>query len=548
MVIVKNIRLPRRVFAIFLFISLFLLTIAGHSQGADIRSSSEYQQYVRNFINSGSRGNWTYVEKPAFPVFFNNSQIGIGKNWSIVFPLEANHSYHVYFYGKWICNNSDPVTDYDVYVYDCLGKLVGYHTESAGLPEHLGSNVSDPYFVPEMSGNYTFVIRNDPRESKGAEQATFMIIENVACNVWQERAISGTDSNDEQTFMTAWAFDFSTDSPRIELWVKVPVTLDMYEARLYLMANPATGIGTTLCGAPLAWEPGLYGNTTGEFGGYNLESKGERGLVFASCEYYGEGMVINYTSSLKGNSLYHLVLIGEAGFGNVEFLVKTTFGEVSLQPLTVPIKAYPMNDTIIEYSTNSTQLLNATLEYSLGSATSSGQVAMNIIGNDTCRAVIPGQEAGTDVRYIVKANDLLENTLEANGSYATKYPLSINISIPKSSVLIGDNVTVRGQAVPFANNLTVTITFISKNQTDQVSTLTAHNGTFIVSHKLESLGIWSVQASSAEENLHFGNVSDTLTVMIEEPSFFVKYSIYIGASLGAVAAAGIIVYMKKLRD
>jgi hypothetical protein len=524
------------------------MAIAGQSQGADIRSSSEYQRYVRNFINSGSRGNWTYVEKPVFPVFFNNSQIGIGKNWSIVCPLEANHSYHIYFYGKWISNKSDPITDYDVYVYDSLGNLAGYHTESAGLPEHLGSNDSDPYFVPKISGNYTFVIRNDPRESKGAEQATFMIIENVGCNVWHERAISGKDSNNEQTFATAWAYDFSTNSSRIEIWVKVPVTLDMYEARIYLMANPATGIGTALCGAPLAWEPGLYSNKTGEFGGYNLESKEERGLAFASCEYYGEGMVINFTSSLKGNSLYHLVLIGESGFGNVEFLVKTTFGRASLQPLVVPAKAYPMNDTVIEYRTNSTRLLNATLEYSLEAGTSGGQVAMDIIDNDTCRAAIPGQEAGMVVRYIVRANDLLENTLEANGSYAIKYPLSINISLPKSSIPLGNNVTVRGYIVPFANNLNVTVTFISKNQTDQVNTSTAHNGTFIVSYKLESLGIWNVQASSAEEDLHFGNVSNTLTVKIEEPSFFVKYSIYIGASLGAVAAVSVIVYMKKLRD
>jgi hypothetical protein len=545
---VKNLLSFRKGLFILLLLLFLSLAVAGRTFGIDIRNSGEYREFVHSYVNSGSRGNWTYIEKPMFPVFFNDSQIGIGKNWSIVCPLEANHSYHTYFYGKWICNNSNPMTDYDVYVYDPSGNMMGYHTESAGLPEHLGSNVSEPYFVPKISGNYTYVVRNDPRESKGAEQATFMIIENAECNVWHEIPISGTDENDQQVFNTVWAYDFSTESQRIEVWIRVPKTLDMYEARLYLMANPTSGPGTTLCGVPLAWEQALYGNRSGIFGGYNLESKEYRGLVFASCEYYGEEMLINYTCSLKGISLYHLVLIGEKGFGNVEFLPKTEFGKASLQPLTVPSRAYPMNNTTVEYFSNSTQLLNATLQYSIGATENVSQVDMEILGNNTCRAEIPGQKAGTTVKYFVEANDFLENKLESNGSYSTKYPLWLNISLPKSSVLIGDNVTIHGYARSSANNLTVTVTFASTNQTKQGDVLPLENGAFNVSYKLTSLGIWTVQASSNEDELHFGNVSNTLTIRIEEPSFFVKYSLYFGAGLSAVAAVGIALYVRKLRS
>lgn len=545
---VKRALFVRRKFLFLLIPVLVLSAVARQSLLADTQSLGEYQKYVHNYFNSGSMGNWTYIEKPMFPVFFNDSQVEIGKNWSIVCPLRANHTYHVYFYGKWINNSSDPVTDYEVYVYDPFGNMVGYHTQSAGLPPHLGSNVNEPYFVPKCSGNYTFVIRNDPRESKGAEQATFMIIENAECDVWHEQYIVGADSNNEQVFNTSWAYEFCTDSQRIEVWIKVPDTLDMYEARLYLMANPSSNMGTMLCSVPLAWEQGLYGNRSGKFGGYNLDSRGNRGLAFASCEFYGQNMLIQFTSPFAGASLYHLVFIGEAGQGNIEFLVKTEFGNAELQPLTVPLRAYPNNDTVIAYTSNSTQLLNATLEYWIGTSGNASIVPMEIVSNRTCKGVVPGQEAGTSVTYTVRASDVLENVLEVSGSYPTKIPLLLNISLLKNVVSIGDNVTVRGYVTPAVSDLPVTVTFISTNQTKQVQTNTSENGSFVVSYKLKSMGTWTVQAAFAEDALHYGCVSEQLSFRVEEPPILVKYSLYIGGGLGAVAIAGAVLYVKKLKE
>ena len=102
-----------------------------------VSAASEYESYVHNFIGDSTRGNWTFIEKPMFPVYFNRSQIPVGSNWTVVCPLIANHSYHIYFYGEWIDYGLNPSTDYDIYVYNPLGELEGYHTESAGLPEHL---------------------------------------------------------------------------------------------------------------------------------------------------------------------------------------------------------------------------------------------------------------------------------------------------------------------------------------------------------------------------------------------------------------------------
>jgi len=55
-------------------------------------------------------------------------------------------------------------TDYDVYIFNPRGDLESVHTESAGLPEHLGNTVDDPFFTPELTGKYYFVILNDPRD------------------------------------------------------------------------------------------------------------------------------------------------------------------------------------------------------------------------------------------------------------------------------------------------------------------------------------------------------------------------------------------------
>jgi hypothetical protein len=164
------------------------------------------------------------VEKPTFPVYFNESQVPIGKNWTVVCTLEEDHSYHVYCYGAWVHTGPEPKTDYGIFVYDPQGALESMHTEAAGLPEHLGTTVDDAFFVPASTGNYTFVIVNDARESNGAEQATFMIIENVECVKWYTHEVTGK-VGDTPTFSTSWAGAFMTESPRIELWVRVPDTL-----------------------------------------------------------------------------------------------------------------------------------------------------------------------------------------------------------------------------------------------------------------------------------------------------------------------------------
>jgi hypothetical protein len=510
---------------------------------------SEVESYVHNFVGVPPYGNWTFVEKPVFPVHFNQSQIPVGSNWTVVSPLTANHSYHVYFYGDWIDRSPRPSTDYDIYVYDPLAQLEGYHTESAGLPEHLGRAVDEPYFTPRYSGNYSFVLRNDPRESNASEAATFMLVENIETDKWQEVFTQGKE-NDEAVYSTSWAFEFVADSPRIEVLVRVPDTLDMYEARLYLMANPKAGTGETLNNVPLAWEQGLFGEIKQAYGGYNIESSGYRGVAYASCESYGQDMLINYTTQLKDKSLYHLVFIGEKGAGKLDFLVKTQFGKARILPVNAPSRAYPDAPVNMSFSSDATDLKNATMDYSVTNWANSTSLSVQLNDNRTCSVNIPGQPAGTTVRYRIEAVDVLENSLTYNGSYVVKYLSQLNLTLKSDAISIGENLTLSGLVTPPGENLTISLVFKSTNTTKQQLVRTGPEGTFVASYRPPTEGKWMVQATFDGSNLLFESTSQMLEFSVNPPSFMSQYSIYIyvGGGVGTVAAIAAVVVIRRRRD
>jgi hypothetical protein len=412
----------------------------------------------------------------------------------------------------------------------------------------LGTNTGETYFVPRTSGNYTFTIINDPRESNGSKPATFMTIENVECDVWHQHYVEGKDNRSLPVFRTSWAYEFFTDSKHIEVWVRVPDTLDMYETRVCLMANPKSGKGTMLNNVPIAWEPALYGEISALYGGYNLESQEYRGLAYASCEFYGQDMLLNFTSPCSGQTLYHLVFIGESGSGTIEYLVKTEFANTRLLPSIAPSRVYPQNDTLIAYTSNATDLVDATLQYSTNGWRDTTALAMEIADNRTCRAIIPGQQAGTFVSYRVAANDVLKNVLYASGVYTVKYPSALNISLSQNPVTIGENITVLGHLTPASESLRITVTFSSLNITKSMASFTLENGSFIISYRPEILGTWEVQAFFVEDEFRYESTSPLITGRVDEPSILVKYSVYIGSGVGATITVGIIVYLKKLRQ
>jgi hypothetical protein len=519
---------------------------------------SEYSQFVHTYTNS-TQGDWTSVGKPMFPVFFNDSQIKIGSNWSITEPLAAGHSYHVYMYGGWVNNGSEPKTDYDIYVYDPRGMLESEHTEAAGLPEHLGTRTNDTFFTPARSGNYTFVIVNDARESKGAENATFMAIENVQPDNWFTCTIEGKKPDDTAMLNTSWAYEFVTNSPQIEVYVKVPVSLDMYEARLYRMSNPDSLI---LNSAPLPWEAGLYGNLTENVGGYNLNSEGYRGVAYASCEYKGEDMYLSYNatanatstdtnSTLNSKTLYELVLIGEVGYGNVDFLVKTQFDGACLLPTNATQllgKVAVGKETSVSYLSNSTDLINAVLDYSTNQWNSTTELPMKI-ENRTCTANIPAQKTGTVIAYRVIANDTVMNTLSAEGTFTIKQNSLLDIIAHEEKVYVGQNVTIEGILTGVIGSVPVKLQFMNAQATYEYEATTLENGTFTIQLPTNSTGTWALQASYDGDNQTFPAFGNQLAITVEEQPFLAKNGMFLGAGgfFGVVALFSVY-YVKKLRQ
>jgi len=513
---------------------------------------TEYLRYVHTYINSGLHGNWTYLEKPCFPVMINDSQIMPGQNWTIVCPLVANHSYHAYCYGNWTDTGPDPKTAYDIYVYDPLGQMVGYHTQAAGFLSHLGTNGS-AFFVPESSGNYTFVIANDVRESTAAQQATFMIIEDVQTDVWNEHYVDGCGSDNIPMLNTSWGYEFATSSPFVQVYVKVPKTLDMYEARLYLMSVASEKNQTILDGIPLAWEQGLYGatsNGTVVTGGYILDSQQYRGNDYASCEYYGQDMWLNYsTPALKGNQtgmyLYHLVFIGQAGYGTIDYLVKTEFNNTSFNPILTPTLTSPDNDTTLAYASNSTILQSALLEYTTDNWKTEETKDMDI-SNSTCNATIPKQPAGTVVNYAVTANDTLENSFNANGTYAVKYLSTLNLTCSNLEPALGDNVTFQGYIDPRTASVPIVIYVASANETGQVECLTLQDGSFAASFSPNATGELEVYAKFTGNSSMTECESLPLIIQVGQP-MFAKYSLYILMGAVGATAIGFVVYLRKFK-
>jgi len=460
-------------------------------------------------------GNWTYISKPVSPVRINASQIPVGSDWTYVYPLKAGSTYRVYCYGDWIDYSSGlNKTDYDIYVYGPTGKLVSYHTESAGLPEHLGTTVDHPFFIPDKTGDYSFCIRNDARESSAADAATFMLIEHIETGRWYQLCMKGKEDN-KPVEETSWAYEFNATSPRVEVWVDVPDGLDMYEARLYVMTNPAETDPILLSGMPLAWEPALYGETSGVFGGYNIKSDGLRFTdAIDSCEYPGQDMLINFSAPAEGNLLYHLVFIAENGEGTINFMVKTDFDSPEITLLDTVDKVKPNTETTIKAHVKERNILEkVTLNYTTDNWATSSNKEMSVDKNQIYNATIPGQPAGTTVAYIVSARDTSGNTAEAAGSYTVKNFANITLNVASPFVYYGRDFKVTGQISVSHSNVTVNYAMLNTTAMEETETGNLTNQTLLdyaVEKTLISQGVTADSSGNFSHAISFNQTGKWL--------------------------------------
>jgi len=440
-------------------------------------------------------GNMTVVDTPVHPVVIYAGAIPIGKAWTYIYKLKGGHRYHVYLLGDW-ANVDEHDTDYDIYVYEVSGvtaKLISSHTESAGLPEQVGNDGYGRYFTPSQTGNYYFVVENDPRESSAAEAGTLMVIEHIDLNRWYSRYMHGK-VDEKPVRETTWAYEFNTSADRIRVYVDVPSTLDMYEARLYVMANPAAEKGELLNGVPVAWEPGLRGERSDIYGGFNFDPQGFRHAdAMASCEHKGEDMVIDYEAPVGGNLLYHLVFIAEYFSGTLKFIVQTDFDHPALQLVDPPSIVESGEPTELKVKvSDETAIDSVSLSYSTDGGSSWEELEVSEGANGVYSGEVPPLSGGTVVSYVFEAEDAMSNTGEVRGNFTAMSSSSLELHLDDGELLAGESVETYGYLSHSGKK--VEIRYTHGDTISNFTVTTDESGRFSHAFTPDSTGEWQVSA------------------------------------------------------
>ena len=402
--------------------------------------------------------------KPYEPQFIDEGEILQGSFEEFRCTLEAGHRYHVFLVGDWISNKTE-ATDYDVEVRDPDGSPVSVNTESAGLPEQVSNDPRQRYFVPAKSGVYTFKVYNDPRDSMGAEAAVFMIIEHIEVNkryrVYLEgKPYVGAEYPDEAKI----AYEFNTSSPYFLLNIEVPDPdpsskysgLDMYEARVYPMANPTAEVGYSLRGLGVPEGELLQGDEPqGQYGGYNFNIDGFRfPSLRLSCETAGADMrslmyapFYNESKEDQGeeNVFYYLVLMAEYYHGELEFYIKTDFRDVNLslaQPLE-PVYAGEETEVAVDTQT-AVEVSRVWLEYTLdGEEWESVELKRQ---GGLWRGELPPLPVGAQVEYRVRALDEVDNKGLLEGGFTVRRRVELELETLDVLYQGGEEVSIEGWA------------------------------------------------------------------------------------------------------
>lgn len=482
------------------FVLYFIYSIASASQTSE--GALIYEPYNYGF-------------KHVNPVMIAEGEIPLGSSKTYSYALNRSLTYHVYITGPWVEEVSEEErTDYDIYVYDPRWYQETFHTEAAGLPEHLGTTVEDPYFQPKYTGNYTFKVVNDESESKGAQAATLMVIEHIETDRWYRNKLymRGKDSEGKPTYFTTWAYEFVTKKPYIEITIEVPETLDMYEVRLYLMANPSAGVGKQLSGAPISPTNFLYGERSGDYGGYNLDPKGYRRRdAFASCEHPGQDMNVTFNAGSDDDKLYHLVFIAETKWGALSFIIKTDFTSPILNqvdPFTVISSDEEATISIVALDEES-RLDKVYLKYTIDGWRTKKKIEMTCTSQNIYVVHIPSHPPGVNVEWVVEAFDTAGNNATLESSFRFKGASYISCEASPTEIDGGNSVVISGEVSPPLQGEEISLQYSLGDINVSRTVTTDASGGFTDIYTPEAAGKWLVLANWSGGESYFNASSST---------------------------------------
>jgi hypothetical protein len=466
-------------------------------------------------IQGGMFGQVTVIGEPVSAVVVSEGLIPVGEAHTYVYNLIKGNSYHIYLSGDW-ANPTEHATDYDLFVYRFVGgvpTLISSHTEAAGLIEQVGNDGLDQFFKPPSTGLYYITVRNDAQESASAEAATLMVIEQIETDSWYEIWMEG--KVDEQPVPnTQWSYQFVTSTSRLRVYLEVPDTLDMYEARLYVMGNPESKKGENLRGTPVAWEPGLRGKISGLYGGFNLDPKGFRHVdAMASCEKNGDDMVIDYETQSKVETLYHLVFIAEYGQGTIDYTVQTDFMSPEIQLIEFPALVTAGESSVFEALIDDEHEIDRIeFLYSIDKSGFWEDATVDLIETGMYLMTIPAINSGSTIEYILKVHDVLGNVAEINGTFFSVDVPVLEFNLSTFEIVGGEDITVVGRFEPATENLT--LFFKSTDRVYDYILIPRASGEFEKTLKPTSIGNWEiwVEFYGNKEYLNFSSEKINFTV------------------------------------
>ena len=506
------------------------------------------------------RGATVTLKKPFEPVFINmdapkpwddgQHELTISKPSGSQYPvpgeikcsLEKGQKYHIFLVGDFVFNKTldeSRLTDYDVEVYDPYMRLVSRHTESAGQPEHMGTGGPKQYFIPEMDGSYTFRLYNDPKDSQGDEAAVFMLIKHIEMNTKYNVTLYGKSRvGDSYPFDFNYAYEFDTPNDDYQLVVKVPDPdghtgypgLDMYEARVYPMANPSAGVGHYLRGLGVPWGHLLSGENDGSYGGYNTSIEGASLIDYtASCEYSGEDMLVTFGKPVHNETetvvddptvFYYLVLLAEYDYGTVEFYLKTDYRPLNVTLLNPDIVGYTGDETTIYVDVDAYHRIDRVwMNYTTDDWETEDTVELRKC-DEGYKGNLPKFKLNDIVKYKVYASDEVDNKGSTRGEFEVKNEVDLSFSASRISLHGGESLSILGSSsLP---NTDHTIRFVCGNNSKTVNVKTNTVGEFQHTYTPQWVGDYDVTVEYGGDAVNHAAVSYPRGFTVEPRSFTVS--------------------------
>jgi len=437
--------------------------------------------------------------------------------------LEAGHKYHIFLVGDWVTNNTKEATDYDVEVRNPNSVLISINTEAAGLPEQVANDEKHQYFVPTQSGDYTFRIINDPEDSAEgkAKAAIFMIIEHMELNTRYSKMLYGKPYvGADYPSRNSTGYEFNTSESEFLIYIEVPdpkpadgiTGLDMYEARVYPMANSGIEEGYIIQGVGVPFGKSLDGtDINSTYGRYNTSIPGYSFPdMRLSCESAGVDMKkkiiqqdFNSTdgSHEENNVFYYMVLLAEYFEGEIEFYVKTDYRDINMTLIDPPRVGYTDETTLIKVEPESASTVDSMwIEYTNDGWKTNERI--DLIDNpDYWLAILPEFDLHDFVEYKIHAEDEIDNRGVYEGNFTVMNKVEIDFGLSGNIVQGGQTVRITGAATRPSINLRINVEHGGTNSSINVQT--DGDGVFTYDYTPTKIGEYDITISYAgDEDYH----------------------------------------------